>query len=71
MIVVYQIYEMMHLNVLVRRDGTLIADPGCNALPLPSGSFHITTQAFVFCALLSWDAHSPLSPPKARRQHEL
>jgi site-specific DNA recombinase len=33
-----QIYKMMHLNVLAQRDGTLIADWGCNVLPQPPGS---------------------------------
>jgi hypothetical protein len=31
----YQIYKKMHLQVLAQRDGTLIADWGCNVLPLP------------------------------------
>ena len=33
-----QIYKMMHLRVLAQRDGTLIADWGCNILPQPPGS---------------------------------
>ena len=33
-----QIYKMMRLHVLAQRDGTLIADWGCNVLPLPAGS---------------------------------
>jgi hypothetical protein len=33
-----QIYKMMHLKVLAQRDGTLIADWGCNVLPLPPDS---------------------------------
>jgi site-specific DNA recombinase len=33
-----QIYKKMHLHVLAQRDGTLIADWGCNVLPLPPGS---------------------------------
>ena len=33
-----QIYMMMHLHVLAQRDGTLIADWGCNVLPLPLGN---------------------------------
>ena len=33
-----QIYKMMHLRVLAQRDGTLIADWGCNVLPQPPGS---------------------------------
>jgi hypothetical protein len=33
-----RIYKMMHLQVLAQRDGTLIADWGCNVLPLPPGS---------------------------------
>jgi site-specific DNA recombinase len=31
----YQIYKKMYLQVLAQRDGTLIADWGCNVLPLP------------------------------------
>ncbi len=30
-----RIYKMMHLQVLAQRDGTLIADWGCNVLPQP------------------------------------
>jgi hypothetical protein len=30
-----RIYNMMHLHVLTQRDGTLIADRGCNDVPLP------------------------------------
>jgi hypothetical protein len=48
-----QIYKMMRLHVLAQRDGTLIADWGCNVWPLPPGSFKITTQAFEFRALLT------------------
>jgi hypothetical protein len=33
-----QIYKTMRLRVLAKRDGTLIADWGCNVLPLPPGS---------------------------------
>lgn len=33
-----QIYKMMRLHVLAQRDDTLIADWGCNILPLPPGS---------------------------------
>jgi DNA-binding transcriptional regulator PaaX len=33
-----RIYKMMHLQVLAQRDGTLIADWGCNVLPQPPGS---------------------------------
>jgi site-specific DNA recombinase len=33
-----QIYKKMHLHVVAQRDGTLIADWGCNVLPLPPGS---------------------------------
>ena len=33
-----QIYKMMHLQILAQRDGTLIADWGCNVLPQPPGS---------------------------------
>jgi hypothetical protein len=29
-----QVYKMMRLHVLAQRDGTLIADWGCNVLPL-------------------------------------
>jgi hypothetical protein len=32
-----QIYKMMRLHVLAQRDGTLIADWGCNVSPLPPG----------------------------------
>ncbi len=35
-----QIYKMMRLHVLAQRDGTLIADWGCNVLPLPPGGCH-------------------------------
>jgi hypothetical protein len=31
----YQIYKKMYLQVLAQHDGTLIADWGCNVLPLP------------------------------------
>ena len=34
-----QVYKTMHLNVLAQRDGTLIADSGCNDEPLPPGSY--------------------------------
>jgi site-specific DNA recombinase len=33
-----RIYKMMHLQVLAQRDGTLIADWGCNVLPQLPGS---------------------------------
>ena len=33
-----RIYKMMHLQILAQRDGTLIADWGCNVLPQPPGS---------------------------------
>jgi site-specific DNA recombinase len=33
-----RIYKMMHLQVHAQRDGTLIADWGCNVLPPPPGS---------------------------------
>lgn len=33
-----RIYKMMQLKVFAQRDGTLIADWGCNVLPLPPGS---------------------------------
>lgn len=33
-----RIYKMMHLQVFAQRDGTLIADWGCNDVPLPPGS---------------------------------
>jgi len=33
-----RVYKMMHLQVLAQRDGTLIADWGCNVLPQPPGS---------------------------------
>ena len=32
-----RIYKMMRLHVLAQRDGTLIADWGCNVWPLPPG----------------------------------
>ncbi len=35
-----QIYKMMRLHVLAQRDGSLIADWGCNVLPTPPGSCH-------------------------------
>jgi site-specific DNA recombinase len=35
-----QVYKTMHLHVLAQRDGTLIADWGCNDEPLPPGSYH-------------------------------
>jgi hypothetical protein len=41
------------LATLVLRDGTLIADWDCNDVPLPPGSFKVTTQAFEFRALLT------------------
>ena len=31
-----QVYKTMRLHVLAQRDGTLIADWGCNVLPPPS-----------------------------------
>jgi site-specific DNA recombinase len=34
-----QVYKTMHLHVLAQRDGTLIADWGCNDEPLPPGSY--------------------------------
>jgi hypothetical protein len=33
-----QVYRTMRFHVLAQRDGTLIADWGCNALPLPPDS---------------------------------
>jgi hypothetical protein len=33
-----RIYKMTHLQVLAQRDGTLIADWGCNVLPQPPGN---------------------------------
>jgi hypothetical protein len=33
-----RVYRMMHLRVLAHRDDTLIADWGCNDVPLPPGS---------------------------------
>lgn len=35
-----QIYKMMRLSIRAQRDGTLIADWGCNVWPLPPGSCH-------------------------------
>ena len=43
----------MRLRVLAQRDGTLIADWGCNVLPPPQESFKITTHTFHFRALLT------------------
>jgi hypothetical protein len=43
----------MHLHVLAQRDGTFIADRGCNDVPLPLDSFKITTRSFEFSALLT------------------
>jgi hypothetical protein len=35
-----RIYKMMRFRILAQRDGTFIADWGCNVLPLPPGSCH-------------------------------
>jgi hypothetical protein len=35
-----QVYKAMRLRVHAHRDGTLIADWGCNVSPLPPGSCH-------------------------------
>ena len=48
-----RIYKMMHLQILAQRDGTLIADWGCNVLPQPPGSFKVTTGTFELRALLT------------------
>jgi hypothetical protein len=45
----------MHIHLLARREGTLIADWDRNVLPLPPDSFKVTTQAFEFRALLNED----------------
>jgi hypothetical protein len=48
-----QIYKMIRLHVLAQRDGTLIADWGCNVLPLPRWSSTFTTYSIRFRALLT------------------
>jgi hypothetical protein len=50
-----RIFKMMHLQVLAQRDGTLIADGGCNVWPLPRWSFASSTPAFRFRAVLTGD----------------
>jgi hypothetical protein len=48
-----RVYKTMRLRVLAHRDGTLIADWGCNISPLPLRNFTITTPAFTFRAVLT------------------
>jgi hypothetical protein len=48
-----RIYKMMHLQIFAQRDGTLIADWGCNVLPQPRWSSIFTTDAVRFRAVLS------------------
>jgi hypothetical protein len=48
-----RVYKMMHLRVFAQRDDTLIADWGCNDVPLPPDSFKVTTRGFKFRALLT------------------
>jgi hypothetical protein len=43
-----RIYDMMHFHVLAQRDGTLIADRGCNDVSVPRWSPASTTPAFGF-----------------------
>jgi hypothetical protein len=48
-----RVYRMMRLRVLAHRDGTLIADWGCNDVPPPLWSFRVTTPAPRFRAVLT------------------
>jgi hypothetical protein len=50
-----RVYKTMRLRVFAHRDGTLIADWGCNDEPPPLWSFTNTTPAFTFRAELTND----------------
>ena len=50
-----RVFQMMHLQVFAHRDGTLIADWGCNVLPQPRWSSEFTTPTFRFRAVLAGD----------------
>jgi hypothetical protein len=60
-----QIYKIMRLRVLTQRDGTLIADWGCNDVPQPRWSSISTTPAFRFRAVLKGDGSEEIELARA------
>ncbi len=50
-----RVYKTKRLRVFAHRDGTLIADWGCNVSPLPLWSSAVTTPALRFRAVLVGD----------------
>jgi hypothetical protein len=59
-----RVHKMMNLRVLAHRDGTLIADWGCNVWPLPVWSFKVTTPAFKLRAVLTNDKGIEVEPKR-------
>jgi hypothetical protein len=62
-----RVYKTMRLRVFAHRDGTLIADWGCNDAPLPRWSSIVTTPAPRFRAVLTGNGSGEIEVVEAQR----